>query len=316
MRKRRGAQARRDVPAWAHELKLVFTLHGMHWTGRGFLDYSAMQDVLHLVTDRLPGRHVLAYLPGWEGRYYWQYGDYRPDPRLGGERGFAKLCEFARERQAHVMPMFGGNCVNHWLHRFRDLDPGTYMKSATGNRFHGNQPDWDYSRAHDTGWQAWLNPGHPGWRETLCEQIEALAAGFGFTESFSTRSMFGSMIRIAPSTTGSAPSYSACASASRACYSRPSTTMMRCYRSSLSFQCAYWGRDRGWTARYVLRFAHLCEAEPEGRTGVHGFGVWKTPATTDYTAALGYLPTLAFQHDTLERSRAQIEATLAMIAAR
>lgn len=115
--------ARRNVPAWAHELKLVLTLHGMHWTGRVFLDYSAMQDVLHLVTDRLPGRHVLAYLPGWEGRYYWQYGDYRPDPRLGGERGFAKLCEFARERQAHVMPMFGGNCVNHWLHRFRDLDP-------------------------------------------------------------------------------------------------------------------------------------------------------------------------------------------------
>lgn len=314
MRKRRGAQARRDVPAWAHELKLVFTLHGMHWTGRGFLDYSAMQDVLHLVTDRLPGRHVLAYLPGWEGRYYWQYGDYRPDPRLGGERGFAKLCEFARERQAHVMPMFGGHCVNHWLHRFRDLDPGTYMKSATGNRFHGNQPDWDYSRAHDTGWQAWLNPGHPGWRETLCEQIEALAAGFD--------GVFLDTVHVWINDPD-CPVYDGVRALVQRLRERIPGVLLAAehdYDALLPlfplFQCAYWGRDRGWTARYVLRFAHLCEAEPEGRTGVHGFGVWKTPATTDYTAALGYLPTLAFQHDTLERSRAQIEATLAMIAAR
>ena len=58
------------------------------------------------------------------------------------------------------------------------------MKSATGNRFHGNQPDWDFARAHDTGWQAWLNPGHPGFRDDLALQIESLAARFGFDGVF------------------------------------------------------------------------------------------------------------------------------------
>ncbi|HEX2485690.1 MAG TPA: hypothetical protein VHQ66_10335, partial [Myxococcota bacterium] len=175
---------RPDVSAWARELQLAVTLHGMHWTGRAFLDYGRMLDVLRFVTDRIEGRRVLAYLPGFEGRYYWQYGEWRPEPRLGGEEGFAALCKGARELGVHVMPMFGGNCVNARLPRFAELDPRAYLKSATGNRFHGNQPDWDFSRAHDTGWQAWLNPGHPGFRADLAGQIEALAARFGFDGVF------------------------------------------------------------------------------------------------------------------------------------
>ena len=114
---------RRDVPAWARELRLVAVLHGMHWSGRVFLDYAAMLEVLRFVAERIDGRHVLAYLPGWEGRYYWQYGDYRPEPRLGGERGFAALCDGARALGVHLMPMFGANCVNALLPRFARSRP-------------------------------------------------------------------------------------------------------------------------------------------------------------------------------------------------
>ena len=93
---------RRDVPTWARELRLVVALHGMHWTGRAFLTYAEMLEILRFVAERIDGRHVLAYLPGWEGRYYWQYGDYRPEPRLGGEAGFAELCDEARELASRV----------------------------------------------------------------------------------------------------------------------------------------------------------------------------------------------------------------------
>ena len=81
------------------------------------------------------------------------------------------------------------------------------------------------------------------------------------------------------------------------------------------FQRAYWGRDPSWPSRYSLRFGHLCEGEPEGRTGVHEFGSFPPrSAAPPERAAPGYLPTLAFQDDTLERSRGRVEASLAAIA--
>jgi hypothetical protein len=300
-------EARRDVPAWARDLGLVLTLHGMHWSGRVFLDYAAMLDVLRFVAERIDPRRVLAYLPGWEGRYYWQYGDYRPEPRLGGEAGFARLCDGARALGAHLMPMFGGNCVNTELARWRHVDPAAYLKSASGNRFHGNQPDWDFARAHDTGWQAWLNPGHPGFRDALAAQIEALAARFGFD------GVFLDTIHVWQNDPHHSVYEGTRALVERLRARIPGVLLAaeHDYDALLPlfplFQRAYWGRDPAWTGRYARRFLHLCEGEPEGRTGVHEFGVWprREPLAADCIA------TLAFQDDTLARSRPALEAALA-----
>jgi hypothetical protein len=303
---------RADVPDWARELRLALTLHGMHWTGRVFLDYARMLEVLRFVAARIEGRRVLAYLPGFEGRYYWQYGEWRPEPRLGGEEGFAALCKGARELGVHLMPMFGGNCVNARLPRFAQLDPRAYLKSATGNRFHGNQPDWDFARAHDTGWQAWLNPGHPGFRDDLAGQIEALAARYGFD------GVFLDTIHVWINDPDCAVHAGTRALAERLRASIPGVLLAaeHDYDALLAcfplFQRSTWGRDPAWTARYAMRFAHLCEGEPEGRTGVHEFGVFAPRADAPAErAAPGYLPTLAFQDDTLERSRARVEAAIA-----
>jgi hypothetical protein len=49
---------------------------------------------------------------------------------------------------------------------------------------------------------------------------------------------------------------------------------------------------------------------------VHEFGVWRTPgAAPPWQGRPGYLPTLAFQDDTLARSREAIEGAIAEIAA-
>ena len=45
------------------------------------------------------------------------------------------------------------------------------MQSPARKRFHGNQLDWDISRAQHTGWQAWLNVGAPVWWRELKGQI-------------------------------------------------------------------------------------------------------------------------------------------------
>lgn len=302
---------RADVPAFARDLRLVLTLHGMHWTGRTFLDYAGMREVIRFVAARIEGRRVLAYLPGWEGRYYWQYGEYRAEPRLGGESGFAALCEEARRLGVHVMPMFGANCVNAWLPRFADLDPQAFLKSASGNRFHGNQPDWDFSRAHDTGWQAWLNPGHPAWQEDLASQIERLASRYGFD------GVFLDTVHVYTND----PDHPVHEGVRTLCARLRSTIpdvllaaehdydgLLPCFGL---FQRAYWGVDPAWTAPYALRFGHLCEGEPEGRTGVHEFGVWRTPgAPPPGEPRPGYLATLAFQEDTLARSREAVERVI------
>jgi len=309
----RPFEERTDVPGWARDLRLVITLHGMHWSGRPFLTYADMQSVLRFVTERIDGSRVLAYLPGWEGRYYWQYGDYRPEPRLGGERGFAALCDEARARGVHLMPMFGAHCANAWLPRFRDLDPRVYLKSATRNRFHGNLPDWDLSRAHDTGWQAWLNPGHPVWRDMLASQIESLAARFGFDAVFLDTTEIWTNDPDHPVADGLR------ALARRLSERIPGLLLAGeyDYDALLSvfplFQRAWWTAAPAWTARYVRRFGHLCEGEPRGRTGVHELGVFR-PGAVPADAAAGLLATIAFQDDTLASSRDAVERAIAAAA--
>jgi hypothetical protein len=303
-------EARGDVPAWARELRLVAVLHGMHWSGRVLLDYAAMEEALRFVAARVEGRRVLAYLPGWEGRYYWQYGDYRAEPLLGGDAGFASLCETARTLGVHLMPMFGANCANARLPRFAKLDPRAYLKSATGNRFHGNTPDWDLSRAHDTGWQAWLNPGHPGWRDDLAGQIESLARRFGFDGVFLDTTEIWTNDPDHDVFDG----YRALAARLHAAI--PNLLLAGEYDYDALdavfplFQRAWWTRAPAWSRRFVRRIAHLCEGEPEGRTGVHEFGIWKPGCVA---AEEGLLATIAFQDGTLERSRGAIERALVAI---
>jgi len=307
-------EQRGDVPAWARRLRLVATLHGMHFTGRVFLTYREMLDVLRFLAERLPGDAILAYLPGWEGRYYWQYGDYRPEPRLGGSAEFARLCDGARALGIHLMPMFGANCANLRLPALAGMPSEAHLASATGNRFHGNQPDWDLARAHDTGWQAWLNPGHAGWRAQLAEQIEAVLDAFGLDAVFLDTVHAWTNDPHAPVFDGVR------ALVERLRAHTPGLLLAgeADYDALLGlfplFQRPWWERPPAWSARYVRRFAHLCEGEPRGLTGVHEFGVWgPNEISLDDP---GLLPTLAFQDGTLESEREVIERLLRRIAAR
>jgi hypothetical protein len=307
-------EQRADVPAWARRLRLVATLHGMHWSGRVFLTYREMLDVLRFLAERVPGEAILAYLPGWEGRYYWQYGDYRPEPRLGGSAEFARLADGARSLGIHLMPMFGANCANLRLPGLGAMPADAHLASATGNRYHGNQPDWDLSRAHDTGWQAWLNPGHAGWRARLAAQIEAVLEAFGLDAVFLDTVHAWTNDPVAPVFDG----VRALVERLRAHVPGLLLAGEADYDALLGlfplFQRPWWERPAAWTSRYVRRFAHLCEGEPRGLTGVHEFGLWAPRAAPD--DAPGFLPTLAFQDGTLERARETIERRLAEIVAR
>lgn len=162
------------VPAWMREIALVAYLHGQHWTGRIFNDYDAMLRALEALAARIDGRRILAHLAGWEGRYYWKYGDFTPDPRMGGAAAFQRLCDGARALGVRVQLMLGGNCANVGLPGFWQWGETSYLRTAGGTIDWGNSPDWDGSRTHDTPWQAWLNPGAPAFRRHLLEQAARL----------------------------------------------------------------------------------------------------------------------------------------------
>jgi hypothetical protein len=174
--------SRADVPDWMRHISLVVALHGMHWSGYAFNTYAQMLEALEWICRRIDGRRVLAYLPGWEGRYYWQYGHYRPEPRLGGPGGFRRLVEGAHALGVKLNPMFGGNCANTGTENFEQWGAGSHLRSAGGAIFQGNKPDWDVARAHDTNWQAWLNPGAPGWRNRLVMQVSDLVETYGLRD--------------------------------------------------------------------------------------------------------------------------------------
>jgi hypothetical protein len=161
-------ESRTDVPEWGRDIKLVLNLHGQHWTGHVFNTFDAMADALSFVTQHIPGKHILAYLAGWEGRYYYQYPVYGPGKDMGGEEGFRRLCARAKQLGVKLMPMFGANGVNA---QFYPEWRRSHFRDRTGRReIMINMPDWDGDREGDDD-QLFMNPGEPRWRTYLLDQI-------------------------------------------------------------------------------------------------------------------------------------------------
>lgn len=166
---------RSDVPAWFGDVRLVVNLHGEHWTGYIFNTYADMEDVLRAVTSRLPGQHVIAYLPGWEGRYYFAYPNYKPASELGGEEGFASLCNEARRLGVHLMPMFGANGVNAQV--YPNWGQATFRSRTDRYARLFNAPDWDGDRSPEDD-QVFCNPGEGVFRGVISKQILDLVARY------------------------------------------------------------------------------------------------------------------------------------------
>jgi len=169
-------ETRTDVPAWFRNVTLVVSLHGMHWTGYIFNDFSKSLQTLEWVATQIPAKQVLVFLPAWDGRYYWNYPIYKPDPRLGGERGFRTLIDKGHALGFHFMPMFGMNAANKALPEFAKIrDAAT--EQIDGDAFNLNWVDWDNDR-HFEGQGAYMNLGVPSWRNWLSDRIAETISSF------------------------------------------------------------------------------------------------------------------------------------------
>jgi hypothetical protein len=276
----------------------------MHWSGRVFLRYREMLAVLRFLAERVPGESILGYLPGWEGRYYWQYGDYRPEPRLGGSAEFARLCDGARALGIHLMPMFGANCANRRQPVFeRVADAATHK--IDGDRFDTNWVDWDNDR-HQEGWLSYMNLGVDSWRNWLTGRIAEVIERYDVDAYFldiiggwvnnPRADMHEGARRLVADLRATYPHVLACGEMH--------------YDALLAFIPFYHVYSRHAT-KYARFFSHLSHPAPgRGSSGVHesGFGGWD-PETLSLRP--GPIPTLNVVDDTFTTYRPLMEAVIA-----
>ncbi len=164
-------ETRADVPEWMRDIKLVLNLHGQHWTGYVFNTFDQMAATLTTITQHVPGKHILAYVPGFEGRYYYAYPHYQPGEALGGDAGFRRLVETANKLGVKLMPMFGMHGAN--IQVYPDYERSAFRSRTDSYLTLVNCPDWDTDRSGEDD-QVFLNPGEPVFRQHLLEQVSRI----------------------------------------------------------------------------------------------------------------------------------------------
>lgn len=300
-------EERSDVPGWAREISLIAAIHCQHWTGHIFNDYQKVLDTIKWLAEKIEPKRILAYLPGWEGRYYWKYGNYCPDDRMGGEKGFIKLVQGANDLGVHVMPMFGINIVNRGLENYEEWGAPSEFRSPSGNCFDGSV-DWDGSRHYDHGSGANLNPAAPKWQNRLVTQITDLIDRYGFDAVFLDIAavwvndpiyyLYDGILKLTKRIREGRPDVLI---SGEAWYDGLGAAMPL-FQSGHTDGVIHWHDDAYPEIfdKYNRSFGHLCLGDPgRGSTGVHELGynpIQRTPVRK------GILPTVTLVNDSIEKA--------------
>jgi hypothetical protein len=293
---------RSDVPPWAKDIDLVLTLHGQHWTGYVFNTFDRMAAILEEITQDVAGQRILAYLPGWEGRYYWQYPRYGPGLDLGGEAGFERLMQTARRLGVHLMPMFGANGAH--VARYPDWEQAALRSPSNHYVALINAPDWDNDRTGEDD-QVFLNPGEPHFRNHLVDQISEAVQRYGIEGVFLDTSacwlndprheMFAGYQELVGTLRAKHPDLLICG---EGWYD----ALLSLFPMNQTWQdMSVPPRFDDLPMRYARVLGHLKDGAPgAGSTGVHEGG---TRALGRPLRVRGYIPALSIVDDTLPAHR-------------
>ena len=175
-------ETRTDAPTWMRNLAMATTLHGMHYTGFIFNDYAQQLEILRWMATQIPPDRVLVFLSSWDGRYYWDYPNYKVPQRMGGEAGFRALIAEGKKLGFRMMPMFGTNAANRKQPVWKDIAAAATYK-IDGDLYNLNWVDWNNDR-HQDGWLTYMNLGHDAWRNHLEGRIAEMIERFGVDAYF------------------------------------------------------------------------------------------------------------------------------------
>jgi hypothetical protein len=303
-------ESRTDVPDWLRRTELVVTLHGMHFTGYIFNDYSRMLDILRWIATQLPADRVLAFISAWDGRYYWDYPTYQAAPRMGGEPGFRRLVQEAQRLGFHIMPMFGANASNRKLANFAEFADGATAR-IDGDPFNLNWVDWDNDR-HQEGFGVYMNLGVASWRRWLTARIADVIDRYGVDAYF--LDIIGGWVNNTKADMHEGAR--ALVAELRTRYPRVLACGEFLYDALLEFIPLYHVYAPHGVP-YARFFSHLSHPAPgRGSSGVHesGFGRWDQ-TTLSLTKRDGLIPTLNVVDDTFTKYRDQMTGVIAQAKA-
>lgn len=299
---------RPDVPDWMRRTALVVTLHGIHYTGYVFNDYARMRNILRWIATRMPADRVLAFLAAWDGRYYWDYPNYRAADRMGGETGLRALVTEGQSLGFKMMPMFGANTANRRQPAFTAVaDAATERRD--GDRFDLNWVDWNNDR-HQDGWLSYMNLGVASWRTWLSDRIADVIDRYGVDAYF--LDIAGGWVNNPKADMHEGTRL--LVDGLRRRFPRVAAVGEMHYDALLAVIPMYHSFGQTLIAEHVQRygrfFQHLSHPAPgRGSSGVHeaGFGRWD-PRTLSLSAAA--IPTLNIVDDTFDAHRADMDAVI------
>lgn len=302
------------APSWLKGIDLVVTMHMEAFTGKIFHTYeSALLDLKRLASLIDPKR-VLVYLPGWEGRYYYKYGDYTPDPRLGGEEGLKKMVEGMHGLGAKVMAMYGMNMADVRLKEVADLRDECEFITPSGGLLRQGSVDWEGGHHYDFGGLANLNVAHAKWQDYLYEQIRKATLAYGFDGAFldiaacytndpraelsqGVKVLCQRLRTIKEDFLVSGEGYYDALGAAMPLFQSGHTDGILHYHDSV---------DESLFTPYAREFAHLCLGDAGSfSTGVHEQGHtpdWRMPVRK------GLIPTLSLVGDSLDLGLERVKA--------
>jgi len=169
---------RADVPTWLRQVSLVLNMHCEGWTGYVFNTFNRQLEILRWIAERIEGKHVLVYLAGWDGRYYWNYPVYEPSKACGGAEGFKRLMDGAHQLGIHVIPMFSLIASNYKKTKKLGFQQAT-CRTVYDYEEICDWTEWDEDLSTDPIWQS-LNVGEARFREYLLNRI------YWVTDTFDT----------------------------------------------------------------------------------------------------------------------------------
>ncbi|WP_262064588.1 hypothetical protein [Aequitasia blattaphilus] len=299
-------ESRTDVPKWVREISLIVTIHMEHWTGYTFNTYRTVIEKAHWIAKHINPRNVLLYLPGWDGRYYWNYGEYSPADSMGGRKGFEEMMTQLNNMGFRTMLMVGMNMVSKTCENFEQWGQPSLSMNVSGIPQY-TLVDWDGSRHYLHGFNAMLTIGAPGWQTHLIEEVLSLHRDFAYDAMFFDISAawtneqsyddFEGISSFIKSLKSQLPEDILIAGEGWYDALATLTPLMQCGHTDGLLHY----HDEPYSPMfdtYCRNFGHLCLGDlGRGSTGVHELG-YNPIQTVPYRK--GVIPTLAIVENTLE----------------
>lgn len=304
---------RSDVPGWMRDISLIASIHMEHWTGYTFHTYKSVIETARWIGERIEPEHVLLYLPGWDGRYYWKYGQYGPSESMGGEDGFKEMMKTLKDMGFYVMLMVGMNMAARVCENFEQWGASSLSVNVSGIPQY-TLVDWDGSRHCRHGFNAMLNIGAPRWQTHLTEEITRLYYDYGFDAMFLDISAAWTNEQLFDDYTGIQSFIQALHKvlpadvliAGEGWYDALGA-VTPLVQSGHTDGVLHW-HDEPYSAMFepfCRSFGHLCLGDPgRGSTGVHELGM---NPIRNVPYRKGIIPTVTIVEDTLETAAHKVE---------